>query len=531
MVPDRFVANRKKSCILKTGNHYMSDRRIVWIVLIILAIITLPYIAGFIFAGKEWTFGGFLLNPLDGNSYLAKMQEGVQGSWSFTLPYTAQPGEGTYLFLLYLFLGQTARLSNLPPIFIFHIARLIGFLFLYFALYRFIQAYYENDCEKTWLTFLLAALGSGVGWILLPFNIKTSDLWVAEAYPFLSSFQNPHFPAGLGLMVWIAYLFYRGKSRITWLWILFCGLMLAVILPFGAVVIGVAILCEQVWAFLRKDTLHPTRIGALILGTLPWVAYQYLTVRSDPQLSNWNLQNLTPSPPFWDFLVSFSPAVFLALAAIFIPKDRIKSDLFYFLVSWLIAGVLIIYLPIGIQRRFLAGYFIPVSILASGILFILMTRKTRIIAFSALLASTSITLVFILLAGISSIYTHNPIIYLNNSESQVMRWINTNTRPGEVILADSRMGLFIPSWTFARVIYGHPFETIDAQRNRGVVESFFGCDLTEPQTKELLTANQVRYIFTSDSDVIGCYPSLFFPERIVFQSDDRRVTLWDMNDR
>ena len=62
--------------------------------------------------GDTHVFGGFLLNPLDGNSYLAKMQQGASGSWRFTLPFTPEPGEGAYLFLFYLALGHLCRLTG-----------------------------------------------------------------------------------------------------------------------------------------------------------------------------------------------------------------------------------------------------------------------------------------------------------------------------------------------------------------------------------------------------------------------------------
>ncbi len=39
---------------------------------------------------EGYRFGGFLLNPIDGNTYLAKMYQGWQGSWRFSLPFTVE---------------------------------------------------------------------------------------------------------------------------------------------------------------------------------------------------------------------------------------------------------------------------------------------------------------------------------------------------------------------------------------------------------------------------------------------------------
>src|SRR4030066_298815 len=62
-------------------------------------LITLPYLWAAQAAGQDFDFGGMLLNPMDGNSYLAKMYQGWQGNWQFRLPFTADPGEGAYFFL------------------------------------------------------------------------------------------------------------------------------------------------------------------------------------------------------------------------------------------------------------------------------------------------------------------------------------------------------------------------------------------------------------------------------------------------
>ncbi len=165
-------------------------------------------------AGGDHVFSGFLVNPLDGNSYLAKMMEGYEGKWVFTLPFSQSPGSGTYLFLFYLFLGHVARATGLPLVLTFHLGRILAVIFLIFVLYRFLREYFEGEKEKTSLTLMIVLLGSGLGWLLLPFGIKTSDLWVAEAFPFLSSFQNLHFPLGLGMMLLVLLNFLQKSKSI-----------------------------------------------------------------------------------------------------------------------------------------------------------------------------------------------------------------------------------------------------------------------------------------------------------------------------
>ena len=102
----------------------ISRRRWLVLAFILLACIGLPYVFAVLVSGKDYVFNGFLLNFGDGNSYLAKMYEGWNGSWRFTLPYTAEPGQGGYIFLFYLFLGHLARWLGLPLLIVYHAARL-----------------------------------------------------------------------------------------------------------------------------------------------------------------------------------------------------------------------------------------------------------------------------------------------------------------------------------------------------------------------------------------------------------------------
>ena len=58
---------------------------------------------------------------------------------------------------------------------------------------------------------------------------------------------------------------------------------------------------------------------------------------------------------------------------------------------------------------------------------------------------------------------HAPEYYLTQDETAALNWLKDNTAADAVILAGPEMGLFIPAQTGRRVIYGHPFETVNAE--------------------------------------------------------------------
>ena len=41
-----------------------------------------------------------------------------------------------------------------------------------------------------------------------------------------------------------------------------------------------------------------------------------------------------------------------------------------------------------------------------------------------------------------------------------------------VVIAAPETGLFLPGWAGVRVLYGHPFETLDAENMKATVEQF-----------------------------------------------------------
>ncbi len=179
------------------------DRAYTWAITILVLLITnIPYIIAARNGGEGHVFGGLLINPLDGNSYLAKMHQGYAGFWRFTLPYTAEPGTGAYLHMYYLALGHLARLLSLSIPLVYNLARALGALLMLRALARFCAAILPETRPRR-VAFALGALGAGLGWLAVPFGAFTADLWVAEAYPFLSAYANPHFPLGLALILWL----------------------------------------------------------------------------------------------------------------------------------------------------------------------------------------------------------------------------------------------------------------------------------------------------------------------------------------
>jgi uncharacterized membrane protein len=211
----------------------------------------------------------------------------------------------------------------------------------------------------------------------------------------------------------------------------------------------------------------------MAMGGLPVLFYDILVTYQDPWLRAWNSQNQTPSPPWWDFLVSLSPVIFLAVIGIWANfKTRRRS--MRLLILWMILGFALLYFPWGLQRRFILGYFIPVSALAAAGLAALVKRPKSYALAAILVTMLAIpTNLVIALSTLQAVKTHDARIYLSQGEADALQWIAANTPEEAVILAAPETGLLIPAYSGKRVLYGHPYETVDALRQKERVTRLF----------------------------------------------------------
>ncbi len=473
---------------------------LIGVSIVLLALVTVPYLIANSAAGNDHIFGGLLFNPQDGYSYLAKMKIGWQGEWLFQLPYTAEYGKGAYLYLFYILLGHLARWLELPQILIFHLARLLAIVILLRALYRFFETYLVEK-RVVYLAFVLSVLASGAGWLLLPFGVITSDFWVAELYPFLSCYANPHFPLSLALLLVLLLQGNGTKStssliHVGSLWIILASVILAMLSPFSLVIALVIWVGLAIWEALQgcqrlKLGAILARIGLIGVGGAPVLIYQLYAIRSDPILSGWNAQNITPAPPAWDILISLAPLILLVPFSVrtIISKNHSAR----LLVVWVAAGLLLLYIPWSLQRRFLVGLFIPVAALAAMVVGWKFADIRRFwLAGSILLLLAIPTNLLLLQAAKYGIQTRDSHLFLTNDEAAALAWIENNTPENAVVLAAPSTGLFIPAYTGRRVIYGHPFETVDAEVKRELVERYFE---GEDQSSALDLHPRVDFVF------------------------------------
>jgi hypothetical protein len=527
------------------------ERAIQFGVIVVVAILTQILYPYAILKGRpNLIFGGIFFNSYDGYSYLAKMYQGWQGSWKYTLLYSPGQDYGSYLFMYYLFLGHVSRWTGLPLPITYHLARFLSTVLFYFVLFKFLKKVLI-DPRLYISAYLLAAFGSGLGWLSLFFNKITPDFWVAEAYPFLSSFANPHFPLGLALLLWLFSLESSREIKIypkAALQLIGGSFLLAVVLPFGVIVYFAVILLSDIFEwiihFMNKDQWsfqHYRFLGLeivfVVLGGITVLFYQFWLTRTDPLLSIWNVQNVTPAPPIGDLMIALLPVGFIAIAGIF---SAIKEKKHYSIrvLFWAVVGIGFIYIPFSLQRRLILGVYIPVVILAVWGMDYLVRNvfkannnfvKFKSVIFILLLFSIPTNLI-ILFTTKNAIDRYDSKLYLTSGEINAFKWLVENTPKQSCILSSPESGLFIPAFTGEHVVYGHPFETINADVNKQFVLDFF-TQMIRANDKDklhnILNEYRVDYIYFGprEKKINGDDASLLLQEQFdrIYQNEEVQI--------
>jgi hypothetical protein len=211
----------------------------------------------------------------------------------------------------------------------------------------------------------------------------------------------------------------------------------------------------------------------MLVGSIPWLSYDFWLSRSHPILSVWNAQNRTPSPPIHEFLIGYGLVFLLALAAILIAQTY-RTSKGRFLIAWTMTQGVFLYAPIALQRRFALGLFFPLAGLAAlGVQRLFRGQQTFRVAMILLLLLSIPSNLLVMISGIYGALQGDSAIMLQKEENAAYQWLSDHSASGDLILAGPRTGNRIPAFGPQRVLYGHPFETPSAEQMRELVESFY----------------------------------------------------------
>ncbi len=506
-----------------------------------LAWLTLPFLLAWWWGQRQGlVFAGFLHNPYDNFTYLAKMRQGFQGAWVYRLAFTAEPGPGAPIFLFYLALGHVARLLHAPLLAVYHAARLINSILLFAVLWRTVRVWFPRQPWPQRFGLGLALFGSGMGWTYFPLlpNDIPPDMGVPEAYPYLAALTNPHFPLALALLVMLVAWPWSGpttaRRRAQW-----AGLaaLLSVVYPFGVVVALAALAMGglPVWWWNRLSrrlgatapaTLWPSswqRAVWIAAGGLPYPLYALWAIRQDPTLVVWNAQNVTTSNPWWQMLLAVSPA--LVVAAYWgwrqWGQGRLPNRAQAPTWAWALFSVPLSQVPLALQRRFFVGAYLAAALSATQALKDLAPRVRR--RWGLAIWMLGLPTPALLLAGYGlMIVQGSPVIYLTADEHAAFAWIRTHTPADALFLSSHESGARLVAFTGRRVFVGHPLETAHATDEVEFVREH----LCQPSDTKALQARGTDYVFVGPRERALCPQGVHLPPGVQPVFRQGQVTIY-----
>lgn len=499
---------------------YVSTAEWRWVIIIsgvLVALTLVPY--AWALASNQsddgWQFMGMLSNPRDGATYLSKIEQGRDGAWLFELRHTPERHDGAGFNSFYLFLGHAARVTGLSSLVIFHLARVATSFFMYISLYQ-LGATIWVRLRPRRLFFTLLAVGSGLGWFLLLFdsNSLAIDMTVPEAFPFYSTYTNPHFPMSIACLALIASIyiivFRRGFEAAPsvengGLGLMLLSVLLALIQPMALMPIGGALMVYlAVRAYITREfPNHELRWASmLLLPAIPFAIYDLAVFRFNDVMRVFNEQNNTPSPPPYLFLFGYGLLLIVAIPGLVRAVRRFERDGDQFMLIWIIVNTVGLYVPFNLQRRLALGLIIPLAYFAVRALedywFYKVSEKLRGAAMITLIVFLVPTNVFVLgipLFGavVNSDSGIDAGMLVESDYWEIIQWLGDHGGKDAVVLAAPNISLWIPGYTEQVVVYGHPFETIHAEKRLEQVEQWYrgqDCDTLFGDTQ----AFHIRYI-------------------------------------
>jgi len=469
-----------------------------WITIVstlILAIGSLPTWVGRAVQNDDMRFRGIYFDEQDYAVHIAMIQAGRLGDWSYQMRFTSEPQRPVVIKMFYIILGHLSAWTHLPPETMYHVARwLLGYAAL-FAIYGLcLRVLTVPSLARS--AFLLAALGSGLGWLQLMLGapmapISPIDFWLIDAYVFFSLSVFPHFAYQLALMAASLSLYLAFLERPAWKKILWIGLMaLAAQLanPISFAPLGVSFVCAtfvQWWKLRKIEGQQVTALAVLIAVQLPMLIYNFIILSRDPVWIQFTTQNRTLSPPpsfyFWGLALFWPFAVQAALNAI-----RTRSAAGCALVAWALSGLMLAYTPLPVQRRFLLGVTIPMGILAIlGLMHVLETLRVRLPAMRR--RTNAIVLGYALLGSVSSLYlsfgsslfmqTRPPEYFYPAALESGLHWLDERSSSNDFALGSPETGQLIAQRTDLRAYIGHEMETLHFAEKQALVAAFYRGDL------------------------------------------------------
>ena len=104
-------------------------------------LIQIPYWLGNLLTQDGLVYMQLIMNPEDSLTYWAKMLQGFDGAWLYTIPFTPEPHAAAGVGLFYVWLGQLARGLGVSLTAVWHGSRFVASIILFLTTFGFVATF------------------------------------------------------------------------------------------------------------------------------------------------------------------------------------------------------------------------------------------------------------------------------------------------------------------------------------------------------------------------------------------------------
>ena len=551
------MARAKMKAVISnhSSTHFSPRERRIYgaISVVLVALLTLPYLWAWLLTPSDGVYSGFLYNPDDQNVHLAWARQAQDGQFFIRDLFTTewlQNGEKPLFFnVLTMLIGWISRVTTLPLVIVYHAVRVLGAVACVW--------FFANLCTQLTadkrvrvLAVALVAFGSGIGWLQSVFPSRTfidnanAPLTMPEAWTFHSAFVFPLFIVPIALLAFIYWQTLRARNCGQWKHAIFAGiaaLLLANIHTYDVVPLNIVMLLWALWSLTTSprrnaETNEMRWLAPLVViaFTIPQILYQFFVLRNSEEFRVKAFSE-KPAPPILDIAVSYAPYLMLSICALWFlwrAQDGARRDIEYskskavkkttrpaawIMALWIIVTFILIYSPISFARKMIEGVHLPLCFLAACGFIALLDRfrvsfnLQRVLAGALvlLMSVSSVSFVSWCLANAADVQNQTeinqrrarglmPPLYLSIETAKMLQFLNDLDEPRtNAVLCFPTVGNYVPRESGWPVYVGHFDETLHFSLKLGEVQRFYGGRTSDSEAMKWLKNNDIGFVVQS----------------------------------
>jgi hypothetical protein len=484
-------------------------------------------------------FMGALHDYTDSAADIARMRQGAEAELLLQFLYTPDEHSGALVHPIYALLGRLTVFAGQSPSTIYHVVRVFSALLMYLTIYHLGASIWVKVRTRR-IFFIIASVGSGFGWLValltgLPGGLIIPDLMIPQAFPIYASAANVHYPLTIACLALLASVLIpilrpggaTQPSPENGAAVAFMGsLLLAFIYPDALLPLGLAFIISVgvYWYSHRHISPYEWQWGLwLLVPALPVITYDILTAINNNVVAAWLRQRGYEVPSFPMLLIALGLPLLISIPGLIRAFRRFEADGDRFMLLWLLAMIILMYLPLQLNQYLIVGLMLPLAYFATRSIedfwFTYIKRRFRarvyILVIPAIVLSHVMWLFLPIFPLISGWHGMSKTL-LEQDYSSALLELNQRATPNDVILASPELSIWIPSWTGAHTVYGHPAETLDADARLADVRHWYqASDSSDEICLALLEDYHVDYVLVGQlerrlagADGLACVQNL-----------------------